>query len=171
MSVTMISPRELAALQQQGAAVDLIDVRTPAEFAAVHADGARNVPLDTVGMDCLTAGRRPYVICHSGKRAQQACEKLLAAGCAEVVCVEGGTQAWSAANLPVVRGKGAISLERQVRIIAGLLVLLGVVLSRLHHPGWVLLSGFVGAGLTFAGVTDTCMMASLLAKMPWNRKA
>ena len=86
-----------------------------------------------------------------------------------MVCVDGGTEAWEQAGLPVVRGRGVIALDRQVRIAAGLLVLLGVGLSLLVHPAFVAVSAFVGAGLVFAGITDTCGMAMLLAKMPWNQ--
>ena len=108
------------------------------------------------------------MICKSGGRGRQACEQLIAAGFSNVVNVDGGTQAWDAAGLPVMRGKKAISLERQVRIAAGSLVLTGAVLSQLVHPWWIGLSGFVGAGLIFAGITDTCGMGLLLARMPWN---
>jgi rhodanese-related sulfurtransferase len=100
---------------------------------------------------------------------QTACEKLQAAGYTNVVNVEGGTKAWDEAGLPVVRGQKAISLERQVRIAAGTLVLIGALLGYFAHPYWIGLSAFVGAGLIFAGVTDTCGMAMLLARMPWNR--
>jgi rhodanese-related sulfurtransferase len=110
-----------------------------------------------------------YLICRTGTRAQQAWKRLHDAGFAQVVCVEGGTEAWEQAGLPVVRGRGVIALDRQVRIAAGLLVLLGVGLSILVHPAWIALSAFVGAGLVFAGITDTCGMAMLLAKMPWNQ--
>ncbi|MCA9056758.1 MAG: DUF2892 domain-containing protein, partial [Planctomycetaceae bacterium] len=103
----------------------------------------------------------------SGNRGKQACEKLEAAG-VHVVNVEGGTQAWEAAGLPVVRGKKAMSLERQVRIAAGAIVLTGV-LPSLYNEHFIWLSGFVGAGLMFAGITDTCAMGMLIAKMPWNQ--
>lgn len=110
-----------------------------------------------------------YVICNSGNRSGKACEKFLAGGFDEVVNVEGGTKAWDEAGLPVKRGKKAVSLERQVRIAAGSLVLVGVILGFTVHPGFFGLSGFVGAGLLFAGITDTCAMGMLIAKMPWNR--
>jgi len=109
-----------------------------------------------------------YVICLSGGRGQIACEKLTAAGL-NVVNIEGGTSAWAAADLPIIRGKKSISLERQVRIAAGSLVLLGCVLGFLIHPLGYVLSAFIGAGLVFAGVTNTCGMGMLLARMPWNR--
>jgi rhodanese-related sulfurtransferase len=174
MSVPTITPNRLEELRTAGKAVDLIDVRTPVEFREVHVAFARNVPLDrldpaAVLRDGTTPPEEPlYVICRSGSRGRQACEKLLAAG-VNTVNVEGGTLAWAEAGLPVVRGKKAISLERQVRIAAGSLVLLGAVLGWLVHPAFVGLSAFVGAGLVFAGVTDTCGMGLLLARMPWNR--
>jgi rhodanese-related sulfurtransferase len=110
-----------------------------------------------------------YLICRSGSRGQKACEKFLAAGFKNVVNVEGGTLAWAECGLPVVRGRKAMSLERQVRIAAGSLVLIGAVLAWLVHPAFLVLSALVGAGLVFAGITDTCGMGMLLARMPWNR--
>jgi rhodanese-related sulfurtransferase len=155
--------------------VELIDVRTPVEFREVRATHARNVPLDSLDPHAVMKGRNGnsdeplYVICRSGNRSTKACEQLVKAGYTNVVNVEGGTQAWDDAGLPVVRGKKAISLERQVRIAAGFLVLLGAVLGFFVHPYFIGLSAFVGAGLMFAGITDTCGMGMLLAKMPWNQ--
>jgi rhodanese-related sulfurtransferase len=174
MSVTAISPRRLAELCRSGK-IDLIDVRTPVEFREVHVEHARNVPLDRLDPVAVVQGRNGhrdeplYVICRSGSRARQASEKFLAAGFTNVVNVEGGTLACAEAGLPVVRGKKAMSLERQVRIAAGSLVLLGVLLGWLVHPAFLGLSAFVGAGLVFAGITDTCGMGMLLARMPWNQ--
>lgn len=170
-----ITPVELFEKHRRGEPVELIDVRTPAEFREVHATIAKLVPLDSLDPAQLRASRtlpadEPlYVICRSGNRAKMACDKLLAAGFTRIVNVEGGTLAWDKAGLPVERGKKAISLERQVRIAAGLLVLLGTLLGAFVSPYFLILSGFVGAGLVFAGVTDTCGMAMLLAKMPWNQ--
>jgi rhodanese-related sulfurtransferase len=153
----------------------LIDVRTPVEFREVHVEFARNVPLDRLDPAATVQARTGspdeplYVICRSGGRGQKACEKLQAAGLTNVVNVEGGTTACVEAGLPVVRGRKAISLERQVRIAAGLLVLLGVLLGWLAHPVLFGLSAFVGAGLVFAGITDFCGMGMLLARMPWNQ--
>jgi rhodanese-related sulfurtransferase len=171
-----ITPRKLAELRSAGNLIDLIDVRTPVEFREVHVDFARNVPLDRLDAPSVqaargkNAGQPLYVICRSGSRGKQACEKLAAAGI-NVVNVDGGTLAWDAAGLPVVRGKKAISLERQVRIAAGFLVLVGAVLAMTVHPYFAGLSAFVGAGLMFAGITDTCGMAMILARMPWNQVA
>lgn len=167
-----ISPKQLHDLVASGKSIDLIDVRTPVEYREVHVSFARNVPLDQLKPHEVTANRNGdplYVICRSGGRGKQACEKIAAAGFSNVVNVEGGTQAWDQAGLPVVRGKKSMSLERQVRIAAGSLVLTGAVLGYFVSLYWIGLSAFVGAGLIFAGVTDTCGMGMLLAKMPWNR--
>jgi rhodanese-related sulfurtransferase len=110
-----------------------------------------------------------YVVCRTGSRGEKACEKFRQAGFTNVVNVDGGTLACEQAGLPVVRGKKAMSLERQVRIAAGSLVLIGAVLSWFLHPAFIGLSAFVGAGLIFAGITDTCGMGMMLARMPWNR--
>ncbi len=175
MSVRTITPRELEDLRRRGRAVELIDVRTPVEYREVHAEAACSVPLDRLDPRAVMEGRNGskdeplYTICRSGSRGSQACEAFHAAGFANVVNVEGGTLAWEQAGLPVVRGKKAVSLERQVRIAAGSLVVLGTALGAFVHPAFLGLSGFVGAGLVFAGVTDTCGMGLMLARMPWNR--
>jgi rhodanese-related sulfurtransferase len=175
MSTSTISPAKLAELSQQGKKVEVIDVRTPVEYREVHVDIARNVPLDQLDPSAVMqarngTGNEPlYVICKSGGRGQQAVEKFAKAGYSNVVNVEGGTTACVAAGLPVVRGQKAMSLERQVRIAAGSLVLLGAVLGWFVNPAFIGLSGFVGAGLIFAGITDTCGMGMLLARMPWNQ--
>jgi rhodanese-related sulfurtransferase len=109
-----------------------------------------------------------YVICRSGSRGQKACEQFQKAGFTNVQNVDGGTLACIDAGLPVVRGRKAISLERQVRIAAGSLVLAGV-LGSFVHPAAIGLAAFVGAGLIFSGITDTCGMGMLLARMPWNQ--
>jgi rhodanese-related sulfurtransferase len=166
-----IRPADLDRLRQSGQKIDLIDVRTPAEFREVHIDFARNVPLDRLDPTALSADAPVYLVCRSGGRGRQACEKLAAAGLAQVVNVEGGTLAWEVAGLPLVRGQKTISLERQVRIVAGSFVLLGAALAFLFHPYWIAVSAFFGAGLIFAGLTDTCGMGMLLARMPWNQVA
>lgn len=177
MEVATISPHDLAAKREGGEAVELIDVRTPVEYREVHCPFARNVPLSDLDPRAVMSARTGpadaplYVICKSGSRGRQACEKFLAAGYANVVNVAGGTSAWVECGLPVNRGRKAISLERQVRIAAGLLVLVGAVLGAFVHPAFIGLSAFVGAGLVFAGVTDTCGMGMALARMPWNRVA
>jgi rhodanese-related sulfurtransferase len=173
--VDTISPAALAEIRRRGESIELLDVRTPAEYGEAHVDGARNVPLDRLDAKAIVAERagQPgtlYVVCKSGGRSRQACEKLLASGLTAVASVEGGTAACEAAGLRLIRGRKAMSLERQVRICAGALVVVGVALAWLtQNQAWTLLSGFIGAGLVFAGVTDTCGMAMMLAKMPWNQ--
>ena len=175
MNVSGISPTQFAELCKDGKRIELIDVRTPVEFREVHVEVARNIPLDQLDVPALmqahngSADEPLYFICRSGGRGQQACEKFLKAGFPNVVNVEGGTMACVEAGLPVVRGKKSISLERQVRIAAGSLVLLGAILGWFVHPAFVGLSAFVGAGLVFAGITDTCGMGMILARMPWNQ--
>ncbi len=171
-TIASISPRELAG---HGDRVDLIDVRTPAEYRELHASPARLVPLDSLEPGAVMTSRgdaadQPlYVICRSGSRGKQACAKFAAAGYRNVVNVEGGTLAWEQAGLAVVRGEKTVSLERQVRIAAGSLVVLATALGAFVHPAFLGLSAFVGAGLVFAGVTDTCGMAMILVRMPWNQ--
>lgn len=169
-----ISPRELQRRRESGAAIELIDVRTPVEYEEVHADLARLVPLDRLDPQQVLATRTTsdaplYVICRSGSRAKQAIEKFRAIGFENLVNVEGGTLAWEQAGLPVVRGRKTISLERQVRIAAGLLGLAGTLLGAFASPWFLIVPGFVGAGMTFAGITDTCGMGMILARMPWNQ--
>lgn len=147
----------------------LIDVRTPAEFREAHVAGAVNKPLDQLD-PAEFRGQALLVVCRSGSRGQMACDKLAAAGVNDVINVEGGTLACVEAGMNVIRGKKAMSLERQVRIAAGCLVVAGVALSFLH-PAWLGLSAFVGSGLVFAGVTDTCGMGMLIARAPWNQVA
>ena len=171
--ISTISVNRLAELDGQGN-VEVIDVRTPAEFREVHSVIARNVPLESLNPGRVmqerdgTASHPLYVICQSGNRSGKACQKFIDAGYTNVVNVEGGTIAWDQAGLPVVRGKKAMSLQRQVQITTGFLVLLGAVLS-FWNIYFALLSGLMGAGLMFSGITDTCAMGVVLAKMPWNQ--
>jgi rhodanese-related sulfurtransferase len=174
--MSTIHPIELEGLRLRGQAIDLIDVRTPLEFQSCHAEPARLVPLDQLDPRAVMEARNGsadhplYVICQSGSRSRRAVERFVAAGYPNVVNVEGGTLAWEQAGLPVVRGKPVMSLERQVRIAAGSLVVIGVALGALVHPAFLGLAAFVGSGLVFAGVTDTCGMGMILARMPWNQR-
>ena len=171
--MTTISPAELQTLLEAQPDLAVLDVRTPVEFAEVHVPQARNVPLDALptGSLSLAKDRPVYLLCRSGQRATRAAEQLARAGFNQPVVVAGGTLAWLDAKLPVTRGASrVISLERQVRIAAGSLVLVGAVFGWLVHPAFFGLSAFVGAGLVFAGITDFCGMGLLLAKLPWNRR-
>ena len=170
-----IQPAELAALAANGP-IDIVDVRTPAEFSAVHADGAVNFPLDKLDPAHVASQRKAdsdqplYVICKMGGRSRKACEAFVAAGIENVVNVASGTDGWVAAGLPSVKSdRQVMSLDRQVRIVAGGLVLIGAILSWAHSMGWIALPIGIGAGLVYSGISDTCGMAMMLAKMPWNR--
>ena len=139
--VATISPSMLADLRRRGEKLTLIDVRTPAEFGEVHVDFARNIPLDRLdskAVGTIAGGGAVYVICKSGNRSQKACEKLVAAGLDRIVSVEGGTNACVDAGLPIVRGRKVMSLDRQVRIAAGILVATGA-------------AALAGGGLFFLG--------------------
>jgi len=155
--------------------LEVIDVRTPAEFREVHLEIAKNIPLHQLDPAAVMRARRAedeqplYLVCQSGGRGSKAWEAFHAAGFTNVVNIEGGTKACIEAGLPVVRGQGTVSLERQVRIAAGALVLIGCLLAWFVHPIFLALSILVGAGLMFAGITDTCGMAIMLSYMPWNQ--
>jgi rhodanese-related sulfurtransferase len=175
MSVnSTITVQRLAELDGQGD-VEIIDVRTPMEFREVRAAKARNIPLDALDPHSVMKSRNGsadeplYVICKGGTRGAKAQQKFVDAGFTNAINVEGGTEAWVNAGLPVVSGKKAMSLERQVRIAAGFIVLVGALLGIFVHPYFAGISAFVGAGLMFAGITDSCAMGMLIAKMPWNQ--
>ncbi len=150
----------------------LIDVREYAEFAGGRVTGAKSLPLGELEKRAaeLDPTKPVYVICRTGRRSVEAQKRLKALGFADVINVVGGFEAWEKAGLPFERDENAPwSLERQVRFAAGSLVLIGILLAVLIHPYFVWLSAFIGAGLVFAAVTDTCAMGMLLAKMPWNK--
>lgn len=152
--------------------VQLVDVREYPEFAAGRVGGAKLIPLGEIEkrQEEIDRSQTIYVMCRTGNRSNAAQKKLEILGFTDVVNVEGGFDAWKRHDLPFEKdAKLPWSLERQVRFVAGLLVLTGVVLSLAVHPYFIGIAAFVGAGLTFSGATDWCGMAMLLAKMPWNR--
>jgi rhodanese-related sulfurtransferase len=174
--MTSISPLSLHQSIISGRKLHLVDVRTPREYARAHVAGAVLAPLETFERDhlaqqfCASPEAPLYVLCQSGGRAKAAIAKLEQAGVSPCVLVEGGTAGWIQAGLPVERqAVSGISLERQVRIAAGFLVLVGTTLGFFWNPACLGLSAFVGAGLMFAGITDICGMGMVLARMPWNR--
>ncbi len=173
MTIGTITPQGLRELLSRQPELPLIDVRMPAEYREVHLAGARNVRFDRLSKELLCGGEdRPeatYFICKAGKRSLQACQKAAKLGLPEVINVDGGTEACIEAGLPVQRGERAFALERQVRIAAGSLIVVGSVLAVTLNPYWALLPTFVGAGLVYSGISDTCGMGALLTKMPWNR--
>lgn len=165
-----ISVSELKQLLEADPSIQMVDVRGPDEYASGHIPRAINIPLEQLEGRLDDLGGRVVVLCRSGNRAGMACE-LLKAHHNDLLLLEGGTQAWQGAGLPVTQSirNTRWSLERQVRLAAGLMVLIGTLLSLFLNPAWIYLAVFVGAGLTFAGATDLCLMATLLAKLPWNQ--
>lgn len=167
MSLPIITPTEAKRLMDQGAT--LIDIREPDEHARERIAGARNVPL--TALDGLPGVTGPVIFhCRAGKRTADNAERLRQAAQCEAYIIEGGIEGWKKAGLPVVADKRQpIELNRQVMIAAGSLVLAGVLLGAFVNPGFYALSGVIGAGLIFAGVSGFCGLAKLLALMPWNR--
>ena len=171
---TTITPAELNGRLAAGGPVALLDVRTPGEFAAGHVPGAKLVPLGDLEAAAFLrqhdAATPLYVLCQSGGRARQAIEKFRRAGFAGCVLVEGGTQAWLDAGLPVDRGPSrALSLIRQVQITVGFLSAASALLALTVSPRFAIIPLVTGCGLLFAGLTGYCGLALVLAKMPWNR--
>ena len=171
MSLPLISPQQANALVAEGA--KLIDIRDPDEYAREHIPAARSVPLDTLPGGLEThAGETVIFHCQSGARTFSNAARLAqAAAPAQAFIVEGGIQGWKQAGLITQEDTSQpLPLMRQVQIAAGLLTLCGVVLGFTLSSGFFLMSGFVGAGLLFAGLTGFCGMARLLKVMPWNRR-
>ncbi|MBA2661540.1 MAG: rhodanese-like domain-containing protein [Bradymonadaceae bacterium] len=169
----MIDVHKLEALLSMARPIRLLDVRTAGEYESMHIPGSYNVPLDSLGRyaselcDCVDD---PVVlVCQSGQRAQKAHDALSALGMKNIHLLDGGVSHWARAGLPVNTGRERLSLERQVRIAAGALAATGALLALLAHPLFALLPAFVGSGLVVAGVTNTCAMAMILARLPYNR--
>src|SRR5262245_28116005 len=169
----LIGPADVARLlAATPASVRLLDVRTPGEYGTAHIAGSYNVPVDALAEHAAEIGAldMPVVlICQSGQRAARADAVLRASGLRQLRVLDGGMRAWLDAGLAVNRGAQRISLERQVRIAAGSLSAAGAVLALLVSPWFAAIPAFVGSGLVFAGVTDTCAMGQLLARLPYNR--
>ncbi|WP_285731882.1 rhodanese-like domain-containing protein [Nocardiopsis sp. ATB16-24] len=150
----------------------LVDVRTPAEYENSHIPGAVNLPLQQVDTHLerivADAGGRLVLVCQSGNRARQCQDRLAAAGLRETAVMNGGMNAWEAQGAPLVRGRQRWSLERQVRLVAGGIVFTSVLASLLWPPA-VVVAGLIGAGLTFAAITDTCAMGMALSRLPYNQ--
>lgn len=170
-----ITVDKLAEQLKSGASLRLLDVRSPTEYLRLHAAGACLIPVEELNQESVTSAgldsNEPvYVLCQGGTRAATACEKLSKLGLNNAIRVDGGTIAWEKASLPVVTsGQKVMSIERQVRIVAGSFVLIGLAMAWFIHPAFAGLSTFVGAGLIFAGITDFCGLGMLMAKLPWNR--
>lgn len=160
-------------LESDPAGIRLVDVRTPAEFAAAHIPGSHNVPVDRVA-DHAPALRQTagtvVLVCRSGQRANRARTILQQAGVQQLTVLDGGLQAWLEGGHDVSRGRARMSLERQVRITAGAISGAGALLALFVSPLFALVPALVGGGLVFAGLTDTCAMASVLSRLPYNNQ-
>lgn len=165
-------------INQKKSTTCILDVRTAAEAKASGLPDSLNIPLHELTPERLNAeiaqrgkdASRIYLLCQAGRRAEMAADQLAGHIDAELIVIEGGMDALKQVQIPLqTNGKSVISLERQVRIAAGFLVFSGVLLGTFINPNFYFLSGFVGAGLMFAGITDTCMMGMLIARMPWNK--
>lgn len=164
-----VSAQELSRQLKSGSRLQIVDVRSPGEYNVGHIPGAINIPLEQVEARHADLQSDVVLVCKSGKRASMACARI-PSDLANSVILEGGTEAWKQAGHSVVASANSTwALERQVRFGAGLMVLAGTILGATVAPGWFGLAGFVGAGLTFAGLTDICGFAMLLGAMPWNK--
>jgi rhodanese-related sulfurtransferase len=173
-STPTTEPRELARQLQDGAALAVVDVRTPAEFGSERIAASHNLPLDqlTIHAPALRAATTPLVlVCRSGTRAREAERVLRGAGQDGVQVLAGGLAAWEQAGLPVERGRPRWSMERQVRGVAGGLVLAGALGGLFGWRPLGALSAAIGGGLLFSALTDTCGMARVLARLPYNQDA
>ena len=168
-----MKPQDLSQAMTVGAPVRILDVRTPGEFENRHIPGAYNVPLDQLAEHApelrAVNGSVVVLVCQSGQRATRAEALLREAGMPGVHVLDGGMTAWIQAALPTRRTRARMSLERQVRIVAGSLVATSALAALLVSPLWAALSAAIGSGLVFAGITDTCTMGMLLARLPYNR--
>lgn len=170
--IKQASVHEINEILNSGGECQVIDVREYSEFNSERISEAQLMPLSSFEKhaDQIDHSKPVYIMCRSGNRAKQAAEKLADKGFTDIHVIDGGMVAWANANLPVIRGESRVwSLERQVRFTAGLFILTGVALAALVHPYLILVSAFIGVGLVFSAVTDTCAMGMMLARMPWNK--
>jgi len=171
-SLEMISPHEVSSLLKQDPRTKILDVRSALEFSQLHIEHSLNIPIDMISakINELSQSRQNYlVLCHTGNRAAMAADMLIQSGIHTVKVMEGGIVRWQKEKLPVIKGQGGMSLERQVRLIAGSLVLLGIIMSWLLNWTFIFVSVFVSSGLIYAGLTDNCLMGMLLMKLPYNK--
>ena len=174
-AVTSLAPETLHSWIQEHQDLVVIDVRSAAEFGSIHIRGSYNVPLPLLSehSDELAArlGSRVVLVCQSGARAEQARQRLAGAGISTAYALTGGVPGFAAAGGEVVRGKERWDLERQVRLVAGSLVVLGLAGGRFVSPKLRMLAGAIGTGLTFSAATNTCAMGQAISAMPWNKVA
>ncbi len=172
-ALEMVFPKEAASLIQKNQQVKLLDVRSPLEFSQVHIKDSLNIPIDMLSAkinDLSKSGQEYIILCRTGNRSPMAADMLIQSGIQNVKVMAGGMTRWQKEGLPAMKGEGGLSLERQVRIIAGSLVLVGTLLSLTVHHWFIVIPLFVSCGLIFAGFTDNCLMGMLLMRLPYNKK-
>lgn len=173
--ITSLEAEDLKARLGRDEKLLIIDVRTPAEFESLHIKGAYNIPLALISEHTKEFSSRfpdgVVLVCQSGTRAEEARERLTAAGLDTASVLAGGTAAFAAAGGEVIRGQKRWAMDRQVRMVAGSLVLAGFLGSKTLARPFIYLSAGVGAGLTYSALSDSCAMAVVLSKMPWNKTA
>ena len=174
-AVTALAPETLRSWIAEHQDLVVIDVRSAAEFESLHIRGSYNVPLPLLSehTDELAArlGSRVVLVCQSGARAEQARQRLATAGIDSAYILTGGAPGFAAAGGDVIKGKDRWDLERQVRLAAGSLVVLGLAGGKFVSPKIRMLAGAIGTGLTFSAATNTCAMGKAISAMPWNRAA
>jgi len=172
-AIEMIPPQEVQSILKKDPQTKLLDVRSTTEYSQVHIDNSVNIPVDTLSgsiNELSKTGQNYIMLCLGGGRSAMAAEMLMRSGINSVKVMERGISRWQKEKLPVIKGQSVISLERQVRIIAGSLVLTGIILAALLHWGFIFISAFVSCGLIYAGITDSCLLGMLLMKLPYNKK-
>ncbi|MEV7646179.1 rhodanese-like domain-containing protein [Arthrobacter sp. NPDC089319] len=174
-AVTALAPETLRSWMSEHQDLIVIDVRSAAEFESLHIRGSYNVPMPLLSehTDELAArlGSRVVLVCQSGARAEQARQRLGASGVNTAYVLTGGVPGYASAGGHVVKGKARWDLERQVRLAAGSLVMLGLAGGKFVSPKVRMLAGAIGTGLTFSAATNTCAMGKALSVMPWNKAA
>jgi len=172
-ALEMIAPKDALELAGKNLQVKLLDVRSALEFSQVHIKDSINVPIDMLSakINDLSQAKQSYIVlCRTGNRSPMAADMLMQSGIHGIKVMQGGMERWQKEKLPVIKGEGGVSLERQVRLIAGSLVLFGIIMAWLLHWAFIFISVFVSCGLIFSGLTDNCLMGMLLMKLPYNKK-
>ena len=172
VALEMVSASDVYKIISKGEEVKLLDVRSPLEFSEAHIKDAVNIPLNMLGaklQELSASGGSYIVLCRTGSRSPMAADMMMQSGIHQVRVMDGGMVAWQKEGFPVIKGEGGVSLERQVRVIAGSLVLFGTLMAFVDWR-FIFISIFISCGLIYAGLSDNCLMAMLLMKLPYNKK-
>ena len=171
-SLEIISPRDAQEIIAKNPKIKLLDIRSVLEFNQVHIKDSINIAIDTLSFrikELSKPGQGYIIFCRTGNRSLIAADMLLQAGIHNIKIMEGGITRWQKDKMPVIRGKVCVSLERQIRIIAGSLFLFGIIMSWFVHQAFIGISIFISCGLIYSGITDNCLMGMLLMKLPYNK--